>query len=192
LPHGHPRADRDRSRFVRPYRVADGAGFRLTDFEPGDTAGFDSDEQAPRAGVARAAASMRSRSSRTSSTPGPLGRAPHLPGDGCRRQGQRDQARHVGHQPAGMPGLLLQGPDERGARPRLPLALHAALPERGRIGIFNRSYSRMHASSMRLLELRLKMPMRPRPAAPACSARGSRGRAPRSSGLKEKTWHPAG
>ncbi len=55
--------------------------------------------------------------------PGPLGGAADLPGDGRRRQGRRDQARDVGRQPAGVPGLLLQGADQRGARPRLALAL---------------------------------------------------------------------
>ena len=48
--------------------------------------------------------------------------AGRLPGDGRRRQGQRHRARHVGRQPAGRPGLLVQEALGRGARPRLPLA----------------------------------------------------------------------
>ena len=64
----------------------------------------------------------------------------HLPGDGRRRQGQHDQARHVGREPPGLPGLQLQASLRRGARSQLPLAIHPGLPERGRIGIFNRSY----------------------------------------------------
>jgi polyphosphate kinase 2 (PPK2 family) len=48
----------------------------------------------------------------------------HLPGHGRGGQGQRHQACHVRYQPAGGRGLFLQG----------------ALPARGRIGIFNRSY----------------------------------------------------
>ena len=48
--------------------------------------------------------------------------ARRLPGDGRRRQGQRDRARDVGRQPAGRAGRLVQDAVRRGARPRLPLA----------------------------------------------------------------------
>ncbi len=62
---------------------------------------------------------------------GPLGGAARLPGDGRRRQGRRDQARDVGREPAGLPGLLVQGPDVGRPRPRLPLA-HREVPARAR------------------------------------------------------------
>jgi hypothetical protein len=39
-----------------------------------------------------------------------------------------------------MPGDVVQGADERGPRSRPPLALREGASERGRIGIFNRSY----------------------------------------------------
>ena len=55
---------------------------------------------------------------------GPLVGAARVPGDGRGRQGRRDQARDVGRQSAGLPGVLVQGADDRGARPRLPVALH--------------------------------------------------------------------
>ena len=45
-------------------------------------------------------------SCRTCSTPGSLGGSPDLPGDGRRRQGRRDQARHVGRQSARVSGAL--------------------------------------------------------------------------------------
>ena len=48
-----------------------------------------------------------------------------LPGHGCGRQGRRHQARHVGRQPAGLPGVQLQAPQRRGAGARLPVAHHA-------------------------------------------------------------------
>ncbi len=58
-----------------------------------------------------------------------------------RGQGQHDQARHVGPEPAGLPGLQLQEAVRRGPRSRLPCGgRRRYLPERGRIGIFNRSY----------------------------------------------------
>ena len=70
----------------------------------------------------------------------PLRGARRAAGDGCGRQGLGDRARHVGRESAGRPGRLLQAALVGGARPRLPLAHAKALPERGRIGIFNRSH----------------------------------------------------
>ena len=55
----------------------------------------------------------------------PVRRADRPPGDGRGRQGRHDQARHVGRQPAGLPGLQLQEAFGRGSRPQLPLAVHA-------------------------------------------------------------------
>ena len=54
--------------------------------------------------------------------PGPVGAAADLPGHGRGGQGQRDQARDVRRQPAGLPGVLVQGALVGGAGPRLPLA----------------------------------------------------------------------
>jgi len=129
------------SRFVRPYPRGRRGRLRLTDFEPGDTAGFDSDDKPlAREWLARPASCARG-------APGQALRQDRWAGasssssDACRRQGQRDQARHVGHQPAGCQVFSFK-PDERGARPRLPLALHAGAAGRGRIGIFNRSSRR--------------------------------------------------
>ena len=71
---------------------------------------------------------------------GPLGHPADLPGDGCRRQGRRHQARHVGRQPAGLPGILLQVALESEELDHDYLwRCIKCLPERGRIGIFNRS-----------------------------------------------------
>ena len=53
------------------------------------------------------------------------------PGDGRRRQGRHDQARDVGRQPPGLPGLQLQEAVGRGARPQLPLAVRAVPPRAG-------------------------------------------------------------
>ena len=71
---------------------------------------------------------------------GHLRRARRAPGAGRRRQGRHHPPRHERRQPAGRRGPQLQGALRRGARPRLPVALPAALPARGEIGIFNRSY----------------------------------------------------
>ena len=48
--------------------------------------------------------------------------ARRVPGDGRRRQGLDDQARHVRRQPAGRAGRLVQAAVERGARPHVPVA----------------------------------------------------------------------
>ena len=48
--------------------------------------------------------------------------ADDLPGDGRGRQGRHDPARHVRRQPAGLPGVQLQGAVSRGTRSRLPVA----------------------------------------------------------------------
>ena len=127
------------AKFVDPYRITRGKGFRLKDHDPGDTAGLKEEKKQAReilAGRRRDARRPAGQALRA----GPLGRPPDLPGDGRRRQGRHDQARHVGREPAGLPGLLVQGAVGRGAGPRLPLADDECLPERGRIGIFNRSY----------------------------------------------------
>ena len=52
----------------------------------------------------------------------PLLAARRPPGDGCGGQGLGDRARHVGRQPAGRPGRLVQEALVRGARPQLPVA----------------------------------------------------------------------
>ena len=63
-----------------------------------------------------------------------------VPGDRRGGQGLDDQARDVGGQPPGRAGGVVPQAVERGARPPLPLAHSRACPERGSIGIFNRSH----------------------------------------------------
>jgi hypothetical protein len=123
----------------RPHRIERGGKFRLKDHDPrstgelgdGDKAGAEAMLEEGKAALARMQEMLYAQDA---------GRCWCVPGDGCRRQGRRDQARDVGRQPAGLPGALVQGALARGARPRLPVALRVRLPERGRIGIFNRSY----------------------------------------------------
>ena len=137
-----PSAKQSRKRleqFLKPFRVTRGKGFRLSQIDPEDSRGVKSKEEAaeylqPRHRAPRGGAGQALR-------PGPVGCPARLPGDGRRGQGRRHQARHVRGQPAGLPGLRVQG-----ARRREELdhdflwRTSKALPERGRIGIFNRSY----------------------------------------------------
>ena len=110
-------------KLAKPFRVT-GDNFRLKDIDPGDTLDLTSEDK-PRAKEALAmGVDAAGRAAGHALRAGPLGGAADLPGDGRRRQGRRDQARHVRRQPAGLPGLFLQGADQRRARPRFSLALH--------------------------------------------------------------------
>ena len=136
-----PRIVKIAREFSRPYRIDRGATFRLKDVDPGDTGSLGSRGQVACAGGAGGRPYGAGRVAGPLVRAGPLVGAPHLPGHGRRGQGRRDQARDVGHQSAGMPGVLVQGADA--ARSSTTTTCGAAsmdLPERGRIGIFNRSY----------------------------------------------------
>ena len=105
---------------LKPFRVTNGKQFKLKRVDPDDTGGLKSKDAATKllaAGVERLA-ELQEQALR----PGPLGAAADLPGDGRGRQGRHHQARHVGRQPAGLPGVLLQGAVGRGAGPRLHVA----------------------------------------------------------------------
>ena len=70
----------------------------------------------------------------------PLRAADRAAGHGHRRQGRRDQARHVRRQSAGLQGRRLQDADATEAGARLPLARGARIARARIIGVFNRSY----------------------------------------------------
>ena len=110
--------------FAAPFRIGDGKKFRLKDVDPGDTLKSGFRGQAPRQGGARAGHRGARRAAGHALRAGPLGRAADLSGDGRRGEGRRHQARDVRRESAGLPGLFVQGADQRGPRPRLPLALH--------------------------------------------------------------------
>ena len=71
----------------------------------------------------------------------PARAADRVPGDGRGRQGRHHPPRHVRHQPAGLSGLQLQdSPATEELDHTFLWRCMKSLPERGRIGIFNRSY----------------------------------------------------
>ena len=94
-------------KYVDPFRITKGKGFRLKGIDPGDTCGLKlgkgeaAELLATRHPVARGRAGHALRA-------GPLVAAARVSGDGCGRQGRHDQARHVGRQSAGLPGVLIQ------------------------------------------------------------------------------------
>ena len=110
-------------KFAKPFRVTDDK-FRLKDIDPGDTLDLTSEDK-PRAKEALAmGVDVLAELQDMLYAQDSWARAADLPGDGRGGQRRRDQACHVRRQPAGLPGVFLQGADQRRPRPRLPLALH--------------------------------------------------------------------
>jgi len=70
----------------------------------------------------------------------PVGGAPDLSSHGRRRQGWRDQARDVRRQSAGLSVTSFKTPSSEELDHDYLWRCEKHLPERGRIGIFNRSY----------------------------------------------------
>ena len=101
--------------------VTDGRNFRIDKVKTDDTKGLSASKEEAEAllkdavDADRGAAGNALRAER-------VGRVADLPGDGCRREGQRDQARLLRREPSRRAGALVQGAVSRGARPRLPVA----------------------------------------------------------------------
>ena len=106
-------------KFAKPFRVTDGENFRLKDIDPGDTLDLGSEDK-PRAkealamGVEALAELQDMLYAQDRWAVLLIFQAMDAAG-----QGRRHQARHVRRQPAGLPGLLVQGALRRGPRPRL-------------------------------------------------------------------------
>ena len=114
----------------RPWKIADhfrvnkGKNFRLKDVDPNDTLQF-TNEETSRGQRKRSPWCCRpGRVAGQTVRAGQVGCSPDFSSDGCRRQGWRDQARHVGRKSPGLPGLFIQITLSRRSRPRLSLALH--------------------------------------------------------------------
>ena len=128
-------------KLARRYRVDDGRGFRLRDVDPGDTAFLEAEDKpeavaALRDGVATLATMQEMLFAQDRW-------AVLLIFQAMDAAGKDGAIKHVmsGVNPQGCQVASFKAPVARGAGPRLPLALRRAqLPERGRIGIFNRSY----------------------------------------------------
>ena len=94
------------AKLVNPFKVEKGRHFRLKQVDPADTCGLSLDRDAggrsPEGGGRAARRAPGAPLCRAA-----LGAAGHLPGDGCRRQGQRHQACDVRGQSPGLPGLFL-------------------------------------------------------------------------------------
>jgi PPK2 family polyphosphate:nucleotide phosphotransferase len=125
-------------RFAEPYRVSKGAGFRLRDFDPDDTGGIESRERADealRAGVAKLAEmqDVLYASDRW---------ALLLVFQAMDAAGKDGTIKHVmsGINPQGCQVFSFKAPSSEELDHDFMWRTTRCLPERGRIGIFNRSY----------------------------------------------------
>ena len=116
--------------WIDPYRVTDGAKFRLKKIDPSDTRGLKADKsEAAEAAVDRCA--MAGRRAGQAVRAGPALAVTDFSGDGRGRQGQHDQARDERRESAGRAGRCIQAAVTRRTRSRLDVALLPA-PSRAR------------------------------------------------------------
>ena len=135
-----PRIVKIAREFSRPYRIDRGAKFRLKDVDPDDTG--DSNPRTSRAPRKRSPTGVEALAELQDMLYAQDRWAVLLifQAMDAAGQGRRDQARDVGRQSAGLPGVLVQGADSRRSSTTTSCGAASSLPERGRIGIFNRSY----------------------------------------------------
>ena len=127
-------------KFVDPYRVTKGKGFRLKDIDPGDTGGLSpTRSRRPRRCWPRGSGGWRR--SRTSSTPHDR-HSMLLVFQAMDAAGKDGTIRHVmsGVNPQGCQVFSFKQPSMEELDHDFMWRYHRCLPERGRIGIFNRSY----------------------------------------------------
>ena len=127
-------------RFVEPYRVARGRGFRLKDFDTGDTGGLGS-EQKPQAKVLLAQG-VRWLAEEQDKLYAESRRALLLVFQAMDAAGKDSTIKHVmsGVNPQGCQVFSFKQPSTEELDHDFLWRTTRCLPERGRIGIFNRSY----------------------------------------------------
>jgi PPK2 family polyphosphate:nucleotide phosphotransferase len=125
-------------RFSRPYRVDDGDRFSLKDFDPGDTAGLD-DKKAAREVLAQGIEVLADLQERLYAQDR---RALLLIFQAMDAAGKDGAIKHVmsGVNPQGCQVYSFKAPSSEELDHDFLWRTSRSLPERGRIGIFNRSY----------------------------------------------------
>ena len=137
LERAHAIADR----FVRPFRVTKGKRFRLEDFDPGDTRGLDYGKKRGEAQLLEQGTALLRELQEQALRAGSLGRA-----DRASRRWMRPartaRIEHVmsGVNPQGCQVHPFKAPSAEELDHDFLWRCVRRLPERGRIGIFNRSY----------------------------------------------------
>jgi len=125
-------------KFARPYRVDDGRRFRLKDIDPGDTAGLD-DKKGARAALEEGTEAMAEMQERLYAQDR---RALLLIFQAMDAAGKDGTIKHVmsGVNPQGVQVFSFKAPSSEELDHDFMWRTMRCLPERGRIGIFNRSY----------------------------------------------------
>ena len=117
-------------KYIDPFRITKGKGFRLNDFDPGDTCGLRLDK-AEAADLLQRGTEWLAEEQDMLYAQKSLVAVARVPGDGRGRQGRHHQARHVRSKSSGLPGFLVQATLVGGPRPRLSLALRQVLARAG-------------------------------------------------------------
>src|ERR1700738_1320690 len=110
-------------KYIDPFRITKGKGFRRKNFDPGDTCGLQLDKGEAAELLARGTEWLGGEQDMLYAQDC-WALIARVPGDGRRRQGRYDQARHVGRQSSGVPSVLVQAAFAGGPRPRFHVALH--------------------------------------------------------------------
>ena len=126
------------NKYVDPFRITKDKGFRLKDFDPSDTCGLKLDKTEATELLQRGTEWLAEEQDKLYAQDRWSATA-RLSGDGRRRQGRHDQARHVRRESPGMSGFSFKHPSAEDLDHDFLCRLDAS-PSRGRIGIFNRSY----------------------------------------------------
>ena len=126
------------AKLAKSYRIDDGKHFRLKDFDPADTGHLHSEDEAKE--------HVQKDIDRMQKLQDKLYAQDRwsllLIFQAMDAAGKDGTIKHVmsGSEPAGLPGLLVQGPVRRPNCTMISYGAPRRLPERGHIGIFNRSY----------------------------------------------------
>lgn len=124
---------------IKPYVITKGSKFRLKDFDPGDTAGFSPEKDVAEAALARGVAMLRKLQEKlyAQNNWGVL-----LIFQALDAAGKGGAVEHVmsGVDPAGVEVYALKAPSPEDRDHDFMWRSFKRLPERGRIGIFDRSY----------------------------------------------------
>jgi len=127
-------------RFIRPYRITDGASFKLADFDPGETAGLDSDSKSDaKAALAKGTEWLAEEQAKLAAQD----RWALLTIFQARDAAGKDSTiKHVmrGVNPQGCRVRSFKTPSSEELDHDYLWRCHQHVPARGEIGIFNRSY----------------------------------------------------
>ncbi len=137
--HDHKQMYTARPDLRRPYMVTKGKNFRLKSFDPGDTGELDNEDKPGRREACSSASGSRGIAGHALRA-GPWSVLLIFQGDVTRRERTGPSKTSSPASIPGLRGLLVQGATSEDLDHDYLWRCMKRLPERGRIGIFNRSY----------------------------------------------------